>query len=112
MKKSRFLAMGLSVLMVGALAGSAFAAPRNRVVNNRQFTQMERIQQGFYSGRLTRPEAYRLSKNQAKINQYKRIAYADGRLSPNEYRKLDRLQDRQNAVIFQQKHDRQNNFHW
>lgn len=112
MKQSRFLALGLSVLMIGALAGSAFAAPPNRVLNKRQAHQMERIHQGFHSGRLTRPEAYRLSKNQAKIDHYKRIAYADGRLSPNEYRKLDRMQDRQSAAILKQKHDRQNNFRW
>lgn len=107
MKKSRFLALGLSVLMVGALAGSAMAAPRGKVVNNRQCNQTHRIQEGFRSGSLTRPEAYRLSKNQMKINRYERIAKADGRITPSEFRKLDRMQDRQNAAIFTQKHDRQ-----
>lgn len=107
MKKSRFLALGLSVLMVGALASSAMAAPRGKVVNHRQCNQVNRIQQGVRNGSLTRPEAYRLSQNQMKINRYERIAKADGRITPNEFRKLDRMQDRQNAAIYAQKNDRQ-----
>lgn len=107
MKKSRFLALGLSVLMVGALAGSAFAAPRGQVVNKRQCNQMNRIHQGVRSGDLNRREAYRLSQNQWEINRVERIARADGRITPKEFRKLDHLQDRQNKAIYKQKNDRQ-----
>jgi hypothetical protein len=110
MKKSRILALGLSVLMVGAMTGSALAAPRGKILNQRQCNQAQRIQQGLRSGQLTRPEAYKLTQNQMKINRYERIARADGRITPLEYKKLSTMQNRQNTAIYKEKNDRQNRY--
>lgn len=107
MKSMKIAALGLSALMIVTMAGSAFAGPLGKVTNHRQCRQESRINQGVRTGQLTRQETFKLAQNQRKINRYEQIARADGRISPKEFRKLDNMQDRQNRVIFQQKHDRQ-----
>lgn len=107
MKKSQMTALGLSVLMAASLAGSAFAGPLGKSVNCREYRQDSRIMQGVRSGSLTRPEANKLVKGQYQINRYERIARADGRISPQEFRKLQAMQQRQNIAIYNQKHDNQ-----
>ncbi len=111
MKNTRVLALSLSVLVGFGLIGSAFAGERGKIVNNRQVRQEKRIEQGVRSGQLTRKEAFHLQQSQRRIDRYEKIARADGRINPQEARKLDRMQDRQNKVIYNQKHDKQERHH-
>jgi hypothetical protein len=107
MKTVRVLALGLSAMMVLSMAGSAFAAERGHVVNHREFHQDHRIKQGVRSGELTRKEAWKLSRNEHRINRYEKIARADGHISPKEFHKMERMQNRESHAIYKQKHDRQ-----
>lgn len=110
MKSSRVLALSLSALMLGLLAAPSFAGVRGQMVNRRQDNQWERIQYGIRSGELTKQEAAKLRQNQQAIQHYERVARADGHITPQEARKIDQMQDRQNKAIFREEHDRQNRY--
>jgi hypothetical protein len=107
MNKQQVLALGLSVLSITALAGPAMAGHRGHEVNQRQERQMDRIQQGERSGELTKGEAHRMMKNERRINNFERTARADGKIGPGEFRKLERMQNRESNAIYKQKHDGQ-----
>jgi hypothetical protein len=107
MKTNKLFAAGLSLLLLGSVAGAAFAGPYGHRVNERQERQADRIHQGIRSGELTRPEAHRLMQNEHQINRYERVARADGRISPKEHRRLERMQNHESHAIYHQKHDRQ-----
>lgn len=107
MNNGRILALGLSVVIGLSLAGSAFAGERGHVVNHRQWRQDHRIDQGIRSGELTRKEAKNLAQGERHINQYEKTARSDGHISPKEFHKLERMQDRESRAIYNQKHDGQ-----
>ncbi len=95
-----FAALGL------ATAGLPVAAEAQ--INHRQYNQQERIRQGVRSGALTPREAYRLQRNQGRIDRAEhRMRSSGGRLTYREQARLDRRQDRASARIYRQKHDRQ-----
>jgi len=91
-------------------AAPAFAAPHGHgyghgVVNQRQFNQHERIQQGRRSGELTRGEARGLRHEQAGIRHEERRYLSDGHLSGRERRDLRHDQNQASRHIWQEKHD-------
>ncbi len=100
MKKIIFAAAVLSIMLVGQTAG---AAPRDG--HYHQYNQHRRIQQGVRSGQLTRPEAVHLRIQQAKIRNYKKMAMADGRVTPAERRLIHREQAKANYNIYRTKHN-------
>jgi hypothetical protein len=76
-------------------------------VKQTQVQQHKRIKQGVRSGELTRPEAVQLQKQQVAIQRKKRVAKADGVVSPRERRHIRVSQKKASANIYHQKHDRQ-----
>ncbi len=72
--------------------------------------QKQRIHEGVRHGKLTRSEARNLRMEQARITKMKRMAWADGRLSPKERIMIANAERRANRNIYLQKHDRQTRF--
>lgn len=102
MKKAVVL---ITLLAIGALSVSAQSAtPR---VAKRQVQQQARIKEGVKSGELTRREARKLERQQAKIAVDKAKAKSDGVVMPAERRKLTREQNRASKRIYHEKHDAQ-----
>ncbi len=98
--------MSISLLFV--LAFTTFAQTTNTPkVSKRQKNQQTRIADGVKSGELTAKEAAKLEAREAKIQEEKRKAQADGKVTRKEKAKLDRKQDRTSKKIYNQKHDSQ-----
>jgi hypothetical protein len=109
MKKILGLSFAAFLLVLGLSADSFAQNNRGyRGVNQRQRTQQGRIYNGVNSGELTRREAYRLEKQQYRVNRTEqRFRNSGDRLSLRERLILDQRQDRANRNIYRQKHDRQ-----
>lgn len=75
-------------------------------IAHRQMKQSNRITDGLKSGEITHRELVRLNKEQWRIQQAIRKAWADGRLKPHERRRIHRLQDRASKHIYRHKHNR------
>src|SRR6266705_5932209 len=73
----------------------------------RNVSQQRRIEQGVASGELTNREAARLERGQARDNAAQARAGADGKVGPNEQRRLQRQENRQSRRIYREKHDAQ-----
>lgn len=81
------------------LSVSAFAQERTPKVNARQKNQHARILDGKNSGEQTRKETALLRKEQKHIRRTERRAKADGSVTVDERRRLDRKQDRASRHI-------------
>jgi hypothetical protein len=92
--------------------GAAFAQAQTPVpkpgIDARQAIQEQRINQGVQSGRLTEAEAARLQKGEARIDAAQARAAADGKVTNNEKRHLEKMANKEDREIYKQKHDRQN----
>ena len=97
------LAVAVSMLV----AGSALAQTPTPGINDRQENQKARIEQGVRSGQLTHREAARLRAEQRRIRAEKRLAKADGVVTPAERAQIRRDQRRASRHIYRQKHDAQ-----
>ncbi|MGD9584798.1 MAG: hypothetical protein AB7V26_14170 [Lysobacterales bacterium] len=73
----------------------------------RQHRQVERIAAGVRSGALDARELRGLLIEQRSIARSRRVARADGVISPRERVWLRLRQDRASRHIYRQKHDRQ-----
>lgn len=90
------------------LSSVSVFAQRGTVSNSaRQGGQQARIAEGVRSGDLTRRETRVLEREQKKIQIEKRLAQADGKVTPAEKRFLRREQNRASRHIARQKNDRQ-----
>jgi len=99
MKKIVFIAVIL--FFASALAINAQrATPR---VTGRQATQQARISNGVQNGQLTMHETMRLERQQRCIEIEKRMAKADGTVTPGERRFLRREQNHASRDIRRQK---------
>ncbi|HVS91261.1 MAG TPA: hypothetical protein VHE59_04465 [Mucilaginibacter sp.] len=98
----------LGGVLVAALAvtSAASAQTRTPVVNHRQVRQERRIAQGERSGELTRHETRSLQRGERKIQADKRMAKANGRVTPHERQHLRREQNRMSRAIYRDKHNR------
>jgi hypothetical protein len=103
----KILAMSVLAAFIMSMAGSALAQTRTPVATKRQVNQQARIKQGVNSGELNRREAVRLEAEQAKIQAEKRIAKADGNVTPRERAKIQHDQNKASRQINNQKHDAQ-----
>ncbi|MDA1314977.1 MAG: hypothetical protein O2968_16730 [Acidobacteria bacterium] len=101
---SRWLTIGFCSLTL--TAGLALAAKPN--IKNRQMNQADRIRDGVANGSLTRPEARRLTRNQARLHRLIVRDRADGGvLTPRERAKAQHRLSRQSRAIARQMHDAQ-----
>jgi hypothetical protein len=73
----------------------------------RQVTQQARIADGVNDKQLTRHETARLEREQRKIQIEKKMAKADGTVTPKEKRFLRHEQNRASRDIKRQKNDGQ-----
>lgn len=96
----------LGALVIGLALFGAGAARAG--VDGREANQRGRIRAGVQDGSLTRPEAYRLVRQQTHIERVEnRMRSDDGRLGPRERLRLDRKLDRSSAHIGIARHDAQ-----
>jgi hypothetical protein len=73
----------------------------------RNVNQQQRIEQGIHSGQLTNREAGKLERGQARVNRAEARAGADGKVGPNEQRRIQNAENRQSKRIHREKHDAQ-----
>ena len=73
----------------------------------RNINQQQRIEQGVKSGSLTNRETARLERGEAKIDRAEARAGADGKVSPNEQRRIQKAENRESRRIHKEKHDAQ-----
>lgn len=77
-------------------------------VDRRAGRQQARISEGIQTGELTRPEAARLERREAHLQNELARDRADGRgLTVHERAKLQRQENRLSRDIYRQKHDAQ-----
>ena len=99
-------AIRFGALVIGMALSSAGVAQAG--VDGREANQRSRIRAGVQDGSLTRPEAYRLVRQQTHIERVEnRMRSDDGRLGPRERLRLDRKLDRSSAHIGIARHDAQ-----
>ena len=73
----------------------------------RDVNQQRRIQQGLRSGELTNREAARLERGQAHDSAIQARAGADGQVSAQEQRRMQKSENKQSRRIHREKHDTQ-----
>jgi uncharacterized membrane protein YebE (DUF533 family) len=76
-------------------------------VHARQDRQMDRIQAGMRSGKLTRMEFRELMHEQHNIRAMERYFRADGFINAREFHRLDQALNRASRNIHEERHDRQ-----
>lgn len=97
---------GMLVLGTLFIAQIASAQTRTPVINERQAYQQHRIRNGVRNGELTRHETRNLEHREAHIQRDKRMAKADGRVTPMERRHIRREENRTSVAIYRAKHNR------
>lgn len=103
----RLVGILLSVTFVLGLAVTGFAQ-KTPVVDNREKRQQRRIKQGVKSGSLTRNEAVRMEKQQARTHRMEAKAKSDGKVTMKERAKLQHRENKTSRHIYKQKHDNRN----
>ena len=104
MKRNRAMMVALVFgMLLTTSAGANVATPR---VDRREARQEHRIANGIRSGQLTRREAFRLERGEARINRMQWRSEADGRVTPRERVRLSRALDRESRRIYRLKHNR------
>lgn len=77
------------------------------VLDNREHHQAQRIRQGIASGELTRPEARRLVRGEARLRHNEAVAKSDGVVTARERAQLQHEANVESRRIYRQKHDAQ-----
>src|SRR4051794_21369805 len=106
---SKFRLIPYAVMTAAGLLAVSSAANAQSMydINQRQDSQQDRIERGIRDGQITRSEAARLEQGERNIDRAQRRAEADGRVTPQERARIDRMTDREGRQIYQQSHDRQ-----
>lgn len=76
-------------------------------INQRERRQQARIADGVKEGELTRKEARKLEKGQARIHTAEARAKADGEFTAKERAKIQKRQNKASEQIYKEKHDKQ-----
>ena len=96
----------LVAILGTALSAGTFAIANAAPINGRESHEQARIRQGVRSGELTRREAVRLEREQAKIRVDERFLRRNG-LTAKERARLQNELNRASKDIHRQKHDNQ-----
>lgn len=104
MKRIIFASAFIACMAISYISNAQTATPR---VTKRQVNQQERIAGGVKSGELTARETKHLETREAKLQQNKKEAKADGVVTGQEKRQLKREENRNSRAIKRQKHDAQ-----
>jgi uncharacterized membrane protein YebE (DUF533 family) len=97
--------IGLAVSATGALAYG------DKKINDIQARESAAIEQGRYSGELTRREYRDLKAEQRAIQDMENRAKADGHISKREYRNIHEAQANAARHIAQETHDSQKSWY-
>ncbi|MBS7564520.1 hypothetical protein KHS38_08885 [Mucilaginibacter sp. Bleaf8] len=102
----------LGSLLVAIVAVTSIAKAQSRVpyIKYRERVQDERIHYGVRTGELTRHEAVALRRQEMKLDRDRRIALADGRITPHERRYLQREANKLSYNIHRSTNDRDRRF--
>lgn len=95
------------ILAIMTFACPVFAQTPSPGVDQRERHQMDRIKEGVRSGELTKQEAKQLAGEQAAIRARERAMKADGEVTPQERRELQRNLDRSSQHIEDKKRNAQ-----
>ncbi|MSO23514.1 MAG: hypothetical protein EXQ58_09735 [Acidobacteria bacterium] len=76
-------------------------------INQRERRQQRRIADGVKDGDLTRKEARKLEKQQAKIHAAEAKAKADGEFTTKERARIQKKENKASRQIYKEKHDKQ-----
>ena len=95
------VAMTLTCAALGVSAADAAG------INQREAAQRHSIRAGIADGSLTRPEAWRLGKSQARLERKEQHFRSDGELTRRERANLHATADKNRAKIYRQRHDGQ-----
>ncbi|MCS6292578.1 MAG: hypothetical protein H8J66_05835 [Nitrospira sp.] len=71
----------------------------------RNINQQNRIEQGVQSGRLTKKEAARLERGQARVDRTEARAGADGHVTGREQARIQHRENVQSRHIYREKHN-------
>ena len=104
--KAKVFAIALFTMIGFTFATHTYGQTAPKVTTN-QLKQQKRIVNGVQSGELTRKEAKKLQRQQARIHRSKKRAKADGVVTPRERAKLNARQRKASADIRREKTDRQ-----
>ncbi|MED5617760.1 hypothetical protein [Ideonella sp. BN130291] len=99
----------ISTATYNGVNGNPLSASSQRMQADvqRNVNQEQRIQQGLKSGELTRHEAAKLERGQAKVDHKEYAAGRDGHVGQAEQHRVQHAENHQSKAIHQQKHDAQ-----
>ena len=112
-RSTRHLILGVAGALFAATALVAQAPAqtptqkREARETQRDINQQKRIEQGEKSGQLTPKEAGRLERQEGRVDKAEAKADANGKVSKQEARHINRMQNRESRRIHRQKHDAQ-----
>jgi hypothetical protein len=106
----KLIGAGLVVLLTAASPAMANHGVRGGGIDEWQHRLGERIEQGWHSGELTRPEYRRLRVALRDIERAERVFWSDGQLSPRERNELHGRLGWLSREIYRDKHDVQRRY--
>jgi hypothetical protein len=103
----KVIAIATATLIATTISASAHST---KWLERTQDMQNQQIEQGRYSGELTRREYWQLQAEQARIADMQRAAKADGYISGREYRAIREAQQQAARHIADESRDGQANW--
>src|SRR4051812_18404869 len=91
----------------GGYGGGPRGPQRDAVLEQADARNMARIERGERTGQLTPRESARLRERQAMIERMEAEARADGRVSREEFARIQTAQEDLSRAIFRRKHNEQ-----
>ena len=104
------VALAATLLLANAVAASAHDRNDTSDIDARRASEARRIEEGRRSGQLSGREYRFLKVEQARIADDERRAKADGYVSPEERRRLNRELDQASSDIHRLKHNNETAF--
>lgn len=107
-----FQRLFVATAIVVTLSSPAFADDTNTTATNttgvqRDVNQQERIENGLQSGQLNTKEAGKLEQGETRIEKTEARDMKDGSVSTKEQARLNKMENKESAAIYAQKHDAQ-----
>ncbi|HST22649.1 MAG TPA: hypothetical protein VLR90_16115 [Blastocatellia bacterium] len=103
----RLVSVLLTLVFTFGLSIVSMAQSTTPNIDKRERHQQRRIRRGVNSGSLTKREAYRLERQQARTHAQEAAAKADGVVTGKERRHLRHREARTSRHVYRQKHDAQ-----
>ena len=107
MKKTSSILIAVAISLFVGLTAMAQTTPETNTprINKRQHEQQKRIRQGVRSGELTKREAKKIEKDERGIRREERAAKADGTVTAEERKAINKDLNKTNRRIYRAKHN-------